>query len=588
MSIQVVFDSFRNRLRSKHRKGDGLNDVLDPATDQLVRFAKGLHEGLEIPIRVQWQNSGNVPSYIWVRLLPETQVRDFVLKTSDFAKAIPFTISLFLTKSSSDPSLMALTASFELERDDSDLAAYQAYNSVLDSVPSWLEFHRRDGAALTREQAREYVSAPFVPGDRKNHICRIAKTVDEAPGKPDAYYRDILSKAFDEILKLYWIAYKDLMVRRASEDRCGATLPPPDQIAGSSALVIKKDPSFPLNLILQGPPGTGKTYRSIALASAIAQGNYPLARDIVSGETIQGDNYKELQSFYQKDLLAFDKDGKPLGGHIAFTTFHQSYSYEEFVEGIFPEVKDGALSYSVKDGVFKAIADLAHEHPHENYVLLIDEINRGNVSKILGDLISLIEEDKRLGGEHELKAVLPYSRALWGVPSNLYLVGTMNTADRSIERLDTALMRRFSFYEIDPNPALLSNHVLEEGNKLLPLQELLEAMNERIRRHLGPEKMIGHSYFLGLGKEVSLEKLAEVFRNKILPTLLESALGDYRKVKRVLGEKEDAKDGIVRALWGEDSYEDPSGYAFHYEALLSFETYRKIAGTGSSLEDEEA
>ena len=507
MSIQVVFDEFRNRLPSPHRTGDGLNEILNPATDELIRFAKSLHKGLETPIRVQWQNRGNIPSYIWVRLLPETQVKDFVLRTNDSKRAIPFTISLFLTKSFSNPALMALTASFELEQKYADFVAYQVYNSVLDFVPPSLDIHQRNGAVITLKEARDYLSAPFVPGDKNNKICRIAKMVDEVPGESDDYYRAILCKAFDEIVRLYKIAYKTLMDRREFEEPSAESNPLPFQVEEeeASAPIIGKDPSFPLNLILQGPPGTGKTYRSIALASALAQGNYSMARDIVSGNGINDDDYDGLQSHYKKDLLAFEKNEKDQEdpkGHIAFTTFHQSYSYEEFVEGIFPKVDEkGSLSYSIKDGIFKSIAELALEHPHENYVLLIDEINRGNVSKILGDLISLLEGDKRLGGEHELRAVLPYSRTLWGVPANLYLIGTMNTADRSIERLDTALMRRFAFFEIGPNPALLSDRLLGNGNDSLSLQELLEAMNERIKRYL---EGMPRTVLLGLKHETNV------------------------------------------------------------------------------------
>lgn len=500
---------------------------------------------------------------------------------------------------------MALTVSLEPEHGRMDPEGFEALKSLLGSVPVGLEMRPKSswaGSKLTsQEEALEF--ATVTPAKKKGkkpkyHFVHIAQTIEEVPGKDDDYYRNALVPIFEKLVPLYWKAYDKLIELRTGQKPVRAESPVVED-APSAVIeekdpspVIKKDPSFPLNLILQGPPGTGKTYRSIALASALAQGNYSMARDIVSGKGINDDEYNGLQSHYKKDLLSFGANGEPSKGHIAFTTFHQSYSYEEFVEGIFPKVDEkGSLTYSIKDGIFKSIANLAHEHPHENYVLLIDEINRGNVSKILGDLISLLEGDKRLGGEHELKAVLPYSRTLWGVPRNLYLIGTMNTADRSIERLDTALMRRFAFFEIGPNPVLLSDRLLRNGNDplslSLSLQELLEAMNERIKRYLGPERMIGHSYFMGLGKDVSLEALADVFRNRILPTLLESALGDYRKVRKALGEEESLKDGIVRALGDEDSYEDHAGYAFNYGALSFFETYRRIATKESSLEDEE-
>lgn len=606
MSIQAVFDSFRGILGITFPGETGLANQARPPRDEFIQFAKSLYPGLNQPKygACRWNNGGFANKYIWVRLVPKEHINDLAAKKArDPQKAIPFTVSLFLHRSATDSSLMALTASIEPEHDYMDPEGFEALKSLFGSVPVGLEMRPESswaGSKLTsQEEALKF--ATVTPAKEKGkkpkyHFVHIAQTIEEVPGKDDDYYRNALVPIFQKLVPLYWKAYDKLIELRTGQKPVRAESPVVEDAPSpvieekDPSPVIKKDPSFPLNLILQGPPGTGKTYRSIALASALVQGDYQQARYIVSGKAIPEDDYVSLQSRYKVELLSFEKnemDQEKLKGHIAFTTFHQSYSYEEFVEGIFPEVKDGALSYSVKDGIFKAIADLANEHPNENYVLLIDEINRGNVSKILGDLISLLEGDKRLGEKHELRAVLPYSRTLWGVPSNLYLIGTMNTADRSIERLDTALMRRFAFFEIGPNPALLSDRLLGNGNDSLSLQELLEAMNERIKRYLGPERMIGHSYFMGLGKDVSREALAEVFRNRVLPTLLESALGDYRKVRKALGEKEGLKDGIVRALGEEDSYEDPVGYAYDYDALLRFETYRRIAEKDSSQEDEE-
>lgn len=595
MSIQAVFDSFRGILGITFPGKVGLANQARPPRDEFIQFAKSLYPGLNQPKygACRWNNGGLANKYIWVRLVPEEHINDLATKKArDPQKAVPFTVSLFLHRSATDSSLMALTASLEPEHDHMDPEGFEALKSLLGSVPSGLEMRPDSswaGSKLTSHgEALKF--ATVTPAKKKGkkpeyHFVHIAQTVEEVPGKDDDYYRNALIPIFEKLVPLYWKAYDKLIELRTGQKPVGAEGP---AVENDPSPALEKDPSFPLNLILQGPPGTGKTYRSIALASSLAQGNYSMARYIVSGKDINDDDYNGLQSHYKKDLLSFDTNGEPSKGHIAFTTFHQSYSYEEFVEGIFPKVDEkGSLTYSIKDGIFKSIARLALEHPHENYVLLIDEINRGNVSKILGDLISLLEGDKRLGGEHELKAVLPYSRTLWGVPANLYLIGTMNTADRSIERLDTALMRRFAFFEIGPNPALLSDRLLRNGNDSLSFQELLEAMNERIKRYLGPERMIGHSYFMGLGKDVTLEALADVFRNRILPTLLESALGDYRKVKKVLGEEGEGKPGIVRAIGEEDSYEDPAGYAFNYGVLSLFDTYRRIARKESSREGGE-
>lgn len=619
MSLQNVFDGCRKRLSKPgsptlHSKGDGLTEELSPVSKEFYEFAGTLLPDFVITKSTPWCGRGKeglVSRFLWARLVYKEHKKNFIKPSKPNKSEFNFSISLLLTRSETNESLMALTAGFVLEERHykapfetprsfyeknafGDPDSYKAFNSVLEEAPPDFDFvirQRNPGddneiltPSISLEKAREELSATNTHGKKnKLPLFRITKTIEEVPGKDDNYYRNALVPIFQKLVPLYWKAYDKLIELRTGQKPVQAEGP---AVEKDPSPAVEKDPSFPLNLILQGPPGTGKTYRSIALASALAQGNYSMARYIVSGKDINDDDYNGLQSHYKKDLLYFDTNGEPSKGHIAFTTFHQSYSYEEFVEGIFPKVDEkGSLTYSIKDGIFKSIARLALEHPHENYVLLIDEINRGNVSKILGDLISLLEWDKRLGGEHELKAVLPYSRTLWGVPANLYLIGTMNTADRSIERLDTALMRRFAFFEILPNPALLSDRILEKDGASLSLQELLEAMNARIKRYLGPERAIGHSYFMRLGKEVSLEDLSDIFRNRILPTLLESALGDYRKVRKILGE-EGAKDGIVCTLGEEDSYEGPAGYVFDYEALSSFKTYRRIAQE-SSPEDEE-
>lgn len=186
----------------------------------------------------------------------------------------------------------------------------------------------------------------------------------------------------------------------------------------------------PLNQILYGPPGTGKTYNTINRALEIIDGNIPSTR---------------AEAKKRFDELRDD-------GQIVFTTFHQSFGYEEFVEGIkaIPIGKDGnedgdEMIYAVVDGIFKKLSKKSLEDyvqknvtttVNKNYILIIDEINRGNISKIFGELITLIEPSKRLG-EEEIQLKLPYSNDLFGVPSNLYIIGTMNTADRSIAQVDT-------------------------------------------------------------------------------------------------------------------------------------------------------
>lgn len=166
------------------------------------------------------------------------------------------------------------------------------------------------------------------------------------------------------------------------------------------------------------------------------------------------------------------------------------------------------------------------------YVLIIDEINRGNVSQIFGELITLIEEDKRLGKTEVLEITLPYSKKPFGVPPNLYIIGTMNTADRSVEALDTALRRRFSFEEMKPNEELI-NSEFKVGD--YSLSKILETINKRIEVLLDKDHKIGHSYFMFKDKDDIVSKTREAFNKNIIPLLQEYFYGDYGKIGLVLG-----------------------------------------------------
>ncbi|MFY4765456.1 McrB family protein [Campylobacter sp. GB48] len=408
----------------------------------------------------------------------------------------------------------------------------------------------------------------------------------------------------------------------------------------------------PLNQILYGPPGTGKTYHTIDKALEIL------------GESVEDRQEKKAK---------FDEYVK--NGQIVFTTFHQSYGYEEFVEGIKPRIdsKENSkeVEYEIKDGIFKELCKKAldnykvslltqeefvksedlenkieifldelvdqqkfiektqsggfkleeynekyriitddtnanlylnleifktllenkdkiingrsikqilnnkhrrqidsyyfqlvklfkereqdykvdnnsSEKPElKPYIIIIDEINRGNVSKIFGELITLIEPGKRIGANEELKVTLPYSKDEFGVPKNVYIIGTMNTADRSITSLDAALRRRFEFIEMMPKPNVLSDNC--EG---VNLQKLLEAINTRIEYLLDREKTIGHAFFIGID---SLEKLKNVFQNKIIPLLQEYFYNDYALIDAVLNkndmlEKQDINNDYLKNM----------------------------------------
>lgn len=215
-----------------------------------------------------------------------------------------------------------------------------------------------------------------------------------------------------------------------------------------------------------------------------------------------------------------------------FVTFHQSFSYEDFVEGIKPKMDSDSsnVTYEVSDGIFKKLALKAKSNLDQDFALFIDEINRGNVSSIFGELITLIEEDKRLGEENEILVKLPYSKTSFGVPANLYIIGTMNTADRSVEALDTALRRRFVFEELMPQPQLLAD-ISFEG---FDLKELLQCINDRIEALLDRDHCIGHSYFIKV-KSGDTVALKLIFENKVIPLLQEYFYHDYEKIALILG-----------------------------------------------------
>lgn len=390
--------------------------------------------------------------------------------------------------------------------------------------------------------------------------------------------------------------------------------------------ILSENQNLSLNQILYGPPGTGKTYHTIDKALEIL------------GENLESRDRDEKKA-------KFDEYVK--NGQIVFITFHQSYGYEEFVEGIKPMMNNEAnsqeIQYEIKDGIFKEFCEralaakqkfnfvqirdsfLSHcrekksiiykdkeykfEEPnnliigklriHINYirevidqiglsygdlsdaeidgyirskinsddsiishykiilnyfyckyinfsfVFIIDEINRGNISKIFGELITLIEPSKRIGADEELKVTLPYSKEEFGVPQNVYILGTMNTADRSITSLDTALRRRFEFIEMMPDPSVLSDNY-----KDVNLQELLKAINTRIEYLLDREKTIGHAFFIGVK---NLEDLKKVFQNKIIPLLQEYFYNDYALINAVLNdngmlEKQDINSNYLKSI----------------------------------------
>jgi hypothetical protein len=279
-----------------------------------------------------------------------------------------------------------------------------------------------------------------------------------------------------------------------------------------------------------------------------------------------------------------------------FVTFHQSFSYEDFVEGIKPIVRSdadvgevvskdgGEIAYVIKRGVFRELAEEARKDPSHGYALFIDEINRGNVANIFGELITLIEEDKRLdaGGNLDLSGwtvTLPYSRQRFGVPRNLFIIGTMNTADRSIEALDTALRRRFSFIPTYPKPDLLRQY--QPDGFGVDLVSLLKTVNERLEVVLDRDHTIGHSYLMAVKDSPDpLEGLRQVFASAILPLLQEYFYGNPARIGMVLGSafvrKRTAPATLAKGDWDTGDAEEKEVYEISPQKEWTLSAFQSI------------
>jgi len=353
-------------------------------------------------------------------------------------------------------------------------------------------------------------------------------------------------------------------------------------------------------IIFYGPPGTGKTFTANHLADFLTKNNSSTStltfrsaaikilhdenremnyneitklafeRNLLhtSGETPEFTLLKEMSKDIQQNgnssvfkkvkkgiytlnpEVEFDEElklaEKSLSGSLSnfkrYVTFHQSYSYEEFIEGIKPSSVDGNIVYGIEPGIFRIICEDATADPANKYVILIDEINRGNISKIFGELITLIEKDKRK--THTLQ--LAYSKEFFSVPENVYIIATMNTADRSLIQIDAALRRRFAFYELMPDSKLLTKNIEE-----ISLRGLLEELNKRIIDAGLREKQIGHSYFLEVN---NLEDLQFVFANEIVPLLQDYFFDDYKRLEEELlsGDFIDSQNMIIKDDWKKD------------------------------------
>jgi 5-methylcytosine-specific restriction protein B len=326
--------------------------------------------------------------------------------------------------------------------------------------------------------------------------------------------------------------------------------------------------------------------------------SFTLGGTVKSGQRLSKDIIlRDIKKFFDNEITSY-KDIRP--SRDSESQWHgNALYYYALYKRIKEFVKKDEKKYIIKKDSIVL----------KNFILIIDEINRGNISKVFGELITLIEPTKRIGGEDELRVVLPYSgdtEEAFGVPQNLYIIGTMNTADRSIALLDTALRRRFEFVEMMPDLSILSSGneriekfnepkeqendlIVEEDNeKKINIRLLLRSINQRIEYLYDRDHTIGHSYFLSLKKNNSLSELSNIFKNKILPLLQEYFYDDWEKIRLVLADnqvKEEKYQFIVKRNFSEKSLfgkeqgdyrEEKTLYEINKNAFLESKSYIKI------------
>ena len=603
-----------------------------------------------------WQNSGYIYQYLWMQF-----------KHKEY-KNNPSSISIFIVKDTNKNAAKLLIET-EIDEKNAKKSDYEAFSKALEKSTlfdnSW---YWEDNNGTIFDTAMAAINSLHELTSKK---IKIVKHI-QGPYSSTESKRIIneLKAAFKQLIPCYKNIYKyNEQIQEYNID--------------NKSLKFEQ----PKNQILYGPPGTGKTYNTVIKAM-----------EIINPKLVQRDKDGNVEK-YNELKTEFDKLKQQ--GQIEFVTFHQSYSYEEFVEGIKPDLENGKdLRYKLQNGIFKTICNNAKElletkvkynfnkdnisvykilipdeslfayciendcvainwgndidisncdsqeeiiakipedfesrkqcisqlnlfklwidndlksgkdvivvipgsmntikgiakitgdyfynsdieNGHQqrkvdwirkninissdniynskfvsptitgmfndkinwdtflnlinnknnskssNAVLVIDEINRGDISKIFGELITLIEEDKRIGKEHQMTVTLPYSRETFGVPNNLYIIGTMNTADRSIALLDTALRRRFDFEEMMPKPELLRGKDIEG----VDLEQLLTKINDRIKNEYDRDHQIGHSYLMGVKNKEQLER---AYKNRILPLLNEYFYNDIDSVAKIL------------------------------------------------------
>ena len=621
------FKYFTNRYAqdTTYRKGDKTtHDKLSNFCENFKIFSNDIFSKFKIVDHGKWQNSGNISKYIWNRYKPFENDSHLVIYFAVLAKPSNFYVSIGLI----------------------DTKLSDAEKKLKNEIYNFLESECKK------------IQIPGFKLDKLIWEKYIYFTIENI----DAFITLDYTSLLNALTNVYQLAYNKFYKniennRQNNNDNKGYEMTDDD-----------KKLTYPLNQILYGPPGTGKTYSVVSKALEIIEGN-------------ASDDRSKFKEYIEK-------------GQIKFITFHQSYGYEEFVEGIKAETKNDNVSYRIEDGAFKRICKRANgdnwkkiplkdikeeltedgfkklyknyvdklplfsnntygkiletpadkqpfylykynqfsilikpqnsndpktiscdklikvifhndnygmpsyepviiqdilgqeyesykaNHINQNYILIIDEINRGNISKIFGELITLIEPSKRLGADDEIIVELPYSKEKFGVPSNLYIIGTMNTADRSIALMDTALRRRFEFVEMMPEYDKLNKTIIEGIN----IGEMLKTINDRIEYLYDRDHTIGHAYFMGV---TDMGALANVFKNKILPLLQEYFYDDWEKIRLVLGDSQFIKEkkpssGLFKS--GTDYINDKILYETDKEAFYDKQNYLKIYNSSNSQE----
>lgn len=603
-----------------------------------------------------WLDGSNTKTkkYLWTKL-----------KYIEF-KDRPESISLFVDMSE-ETNHARFRFSIEIKNEDSEKAMMINYHKHLevhlpkDSTIVYVSGINKYGDPIVVNEDQETIKRKVQSGEyTKIQPCRLVEWNEELTN--DDVEKAMLT-GVRELIPLYEYIL-DITGNRSYNEDC--------KVENKGGDNVLSELTYDKNMILYGPPGTGKTYNTAIYAVAICDG--------LQLEDLKNKPYDEVLKRYQ---VLKDKEYR-----IAFTTFHQSYGYEEFIEGIKPrlDLDSADIEYSIRDGVFKEFCDRASQKiintnlseiseeatiwkvtvrskvkndcfdnnrvrinwgintdgakgfvdemangdiilttdgsrkningiavvsnkdayeftdesdkttrdvkwlaknidfdiidindkkmlhrmtvarvPNMNlsdvisvakkynvelketiisdntkpYVFIIDEINRGNISKIFGELITLIEPIKRKGSYEGMEAILPYSNSTFGVPNNVYIIGTMNTADRSISLMDTALRRRFQFEEMMPDSQILrklgADKVIDRELEL-DVATMLDVINRRIEYLFDREHTIGHAFFTGLKDEASVSKLASIFKKSVIPLLQEYFYEDYGKIRMILGD----------------------------------------------------